>query len=145
MTTADNFWATIDRGGKVIEMKTDECMELLAAMSVGRLAYSAHGGIKVLPVNYALFEDRIVFRTLEDGEISRFVPDAQVGFEVDDLEEFLETGWSVLVSAPAQQMTDDEVALLPYDQEPTPWAEGPRTLHLAIPCDAVTGRRVLQP
>ena len=38
-----------------------ECMELLAAKSVGRIAYASDAGARILPVNYVLVDDSSSF------------------------------------------------------------------------------------
>jgi nitroimidazol reductase NimA-like FMN-containing flavoprotein (pyridoxamine 5'-phosphate oxidase superfamily) len=45
--------------------------ELLGAMSVGRIAYTTDDGPRVLPVNYVLEGESVVFRTVSDGEVHR--------------------------------------------------------------------------
>jgi nitroimidazol reductase NimA-like FMN-containing flavoprotein (pyridoxamine 5'-phosphate oxidase superfamily) len=66
-----------------------------------------------------------------------------VAFEVDDIDDFLEAGWSVVVTGTAELLTEEELARLRGDNAPDPWAEGPRTLFVAIPIDQVTGRQLI--
>ena len=49
-----------------------------------------------MPVNYALAGETIVIRTAPNTEIARFAPGQTVAFETDQVDEFLQTGWSVL-------------------------------------------------
>ena len=67
---------------------------------------------------------------------------AQVAFEVDQVDEFLHAGWSVLVTGEADQITIRELQLLDVFQVPYPWPEGERSLFLQLPLTALTGRRV---
>jgi nitroimidazol reductase NimA-like FMN-containing flavoprotein (pyridoxamine 5'-phosphate oxidase superfamily) len=48
-----------------------ECLRLIAPGGIGRLAYTGRYGLTVLPVNYALHEGTIVFRTAYDSRVRR--------------------------------------------------------------------------
>ena len=54
-----------------------ECLRLLAGQTVGRLGFVVHGRPMVLPVNYVLVGDLIVFRTGE-GWLAESLRDAVV-------------------------------------------------------------------
>ncbi|MGH3363728.1 MAG: pyridoxamine 5'-phosphate oxidase family protein, partial [Nocardioidaceae bacterium] len=51
------------RMGSLRELSVDECVELLSANVVGRAAICTPSGPHVVPVNYAVDGDSIVFRT----------------------------------------------------------------------------------
>ena len=38
MSTAEAFWMSVGASGRLVELSRDECLELLGAMSVGRIA-----------------------------------------------------------------------------------------------------------
>ena len=71
MSTADAFWMSIGASRRLVDLNRDECLELLGAMSVGRIAYTTDDGPRVLPVNYVLEGDSVVFRTVPDGKVYR--------------------------------------------------------------------------
>ena len=100
MTTYEDYWLAMSRGATVVELDPVECRRLLEAKKVGRLALVRDGAPIIMPMNYVLTEDRLVFRTLASGEASRAV-DSPVAFEVDDIDDFLEAGWSVVVTGTA--------------------------------------------
>lgn len=141
MSTYEDYWLAMSRGATVVELDPVECRRLLEAKKVGRLALVRDGAPMIMPMNYVLTEDRLVFRTLAFGEASRAV-DSPVAFEVDDIDDFLEAGWSVVVTGTAALLTEAELSRLGWEA-PIPWAEGPRTLFVAVPLDRVTGRRLL--
>ena len=68
-TYSDTFWTAAELGSGLIELDRAECLELLAAKSVGRIAYVSDTGPRILPVNYILSDDCVIFRTVPDGEI----------------------------------------------------------------------------
>jgi len=60
MSTAEAFWMSVGASGRLVELSRDECLEL----SVGRIAYTTDDGPRVLPVNYVLEGDGVIFRTV---------------------------------------------------------------------------------
>lgn len=123
----------------------EECRELLAAKSVGRVAFNGSDGPQVLPVNYVVLRGGIYFRTATDSTLAKAVHDSRVAFEIDDVDEFLQSGWSVLAVGDAEFVDDpDLLAELWGEQGPKPWAVGLRTQFVRITPIRLTGRRVLQ-
>ena len=122
------------------ELSTEECYELLASRPVGRIAFVVHGSPIVLPVNHAVDGDDIVFRTSPRTELGRSMIRGRVAFQVDDFDEFNQSGWSVLFQGSVEY--DDSAEVWPDDQS-RPWAEGVRNLVVRIRPQLVTGRRVL--
>jgi nitroimidazol reductase NimA-like FMN-containing flavoprotein (pyridoxamine 5'-phosphate oxidase superfamily) len=142
MTAHEDYWLAMSRGARIMDLDRDEALRLLAAKKVGRLGFLHEGSPMIMPMNFTLADQRIVFRTLAHGAAARAVTTA-VAFEVDDIDDFLEAGWSVVVTGTAELLTEEELARLRGDNAPDPWAEGPRTLFVAIPIDQVTGRQLI--
>ena len=91
-------------GPRVLERLDErECLQLIGAGRLGRLAYSGRFGPTVLPVLYKLHEGSIVFRTLQDTfteeDLRTGIAHAeyQVAFEVDQYDPETLDGWVVLV------------------------------------------------
>jgi nitroimidazol reductase NimA-like FMN-containing flavoprotein (pyridoxamine 5'-phosphate oxidase superfamily) len=132
----------------VEELDERECRELLSSRSVGRFAFWAPQGPQVFPVNYVVRGDAIVFRTSPSHTLAAALRNApRGGFQVDDVDEPLASGWSVLVTGEAtavQQADDAGHGTDPWgDEAPQPWAGGDRSLHVRVAMDTVTGRRVM--
>ena len=123
------------------DLDRQECRELLEAHRVGRVAFVTPGGPVVLPVNYVVTEDAIVFRTTPHGEIARQIDGRRAAFEVDETDDFTESGWSVLVQGVATFV--ESARDLPDESRPTAWADGIRSLFVRIRLETVTGRRLL--
>ena len=140
MSIADAFWMSIGASGRLVDLSRDECLELLGAMSVGRIAYTTDDGPRVLPVNYVLEGESVVFRTVSDGEVYRHALETTCAFEID---EFYQSGWSVLAVGGLQLLTEEEFARLQFGKIPKPWAAGPRGMFVRLPCVQLTGRRVI--
>ncbi|WP_214317838.1 pyridoxamine 5'-phosphate oxidase family protein [Nonomuraea sediminis] len=119
-----------------------ECLRLIEKGGIGRVGFDGPHGPTILPVNYALHEDAIVFRTADRGPMDDDLRtglegvDFKVAFEVDSIDEASREGWSVLIQGPAHHLTQAP------DVDVTPWAGGERTLYVRIVPHQITGRRI---
>jgi len=119
-----------------------ECRALLAKHGVGRLAVSTDEGPVVLPVNYGVVDDAIVFRT-EPGSTPARASGHQVAFEVDRIDDAFSQGWSVLVRGRAQTVSDPDAARRLTERAfSEPWAGGHRDTWVRIDPLGITGRRI---
>lgn len=128
---------------QLVELNVEECLALLRSRTTGRIAVTTPAGPKIFPVNYALHDDTIVFRTVPYGEIANNAQDAEVAFEVDRTDEEQKAGWSVMAVGTCRRVADpDEVRMIKLDWDPAPWADGQRILYLQIQWKDLTGRQV---
>ncbi|MBL1098814.1 helix-turn-helix domain-containing protein [Streptomyces coffeae] len=126
----------------LLELDTEECRDRLAGHGVGRVSVTTARGPAVIPVNYSVVDDAVVFRTAPDATPAA-AAGTEVAFEVDHIDEALSEGWSVLVVGRAQRVTDPErVRRLTTAAYSTPWPGGSRDLWLRIEPTSVTGRRI---
>ncbi|WP_406164776.1 pyridoxamine 5'-phosphate oxidase family protein [Streptomyces sp. NBC_00996] len=125
------------------DLDPDECRTLLSTHGVGRVAVSASDGRPaVVPVNYEVVDEAIVFRTAPDSVAAAAV-EREVAFEVDHVDEALSQGWSVLAVGPASVVTEpDAVRRLTRHAHTTPWAGGEREMWVSIRPTSLTGRRI---
>jgi RimJ/RimL family protein N-acetyltransferase len=84
----------------------DECLERLAHARLGRAAVTVNGVPHVVPVNYALLDGAIVFRSGAGTKFHAALLSEPMSFEVDDFDPGAGTGWSVLVSGRSQLVVD---------------------------------------
>lgn len=128
---------------QLIELTTEECLSLLETKQVGRIGVVTPGGPMIFPVNYTVSDDTIVFRTLPYGVIANNAHEAEVAFEVDDLDEAMHEGWSVLATGRGRRLEDpDEVRLIRQELDPEPWAAGQRNLYFRIEWTNLSGRQL---
>ncbi len=119
-----------------------ECYHLLSPGGVGRVAFTTADGPVVLPVNYAMADQTVIFRTAPDTLLAGYL-DGPAGFEVDRLDEALSQGWSVLVTGRAVRVTSEaEVRHLERHADVRPWAGGARDVYVRIIPRRITGRRI---
>ncbi|KAF5999108.1 pyridoxamine 5'-phosphate oxidase family protein [Streptomyces sp. WAC00263] len=128
---------------QLLDLSPDECRSLLSTHGVGRVAVSASDGRPaVVPVNYEVVDEAIVFRTATDSVAATAV-EAEVAFEVDHVDEALSQGWSVLAVGPASVVTEpDAVRRLTQRAHTTPWPGGEREMWVSIRPTSLTGRRI---
>ena len=117
------------------------CVDLLESTPIGRIGFVDDGVPLVLPVNFAWFDDGIVFRTLEGKKLAAAAAAQTVCFEVDHWDPADHTGWSVVVTGTAREVTQwaeyeelERIGLVPWDRDQ--W----RPFWIRIDPDAITGR-----
>jgi nitroimidazol reductase NimA-like FMN-containing flavoprotein (pyridoxamine 5'-phosphate oxidase superfamily) len=125
------------------ELSVGECLELLGTHSLGRLAVIVDGHPIVFPINYALEGDAVVFRTAPGTKLSGAAL-GQVAFEIDEVDERTQTGWSVIVQGVGNEITStlDERSGRLRALEVQPWVPGERAHWIEILAQSITGRRL---
>jgi nitroimidazol reductase NimA-like FMN-containing flavoprotein (pyridoxamine 5'-phosphate oxidase superfamily) len=119
-----------------------ECLDLLEPGGIGRVGFTAEDGVIMLPVNFAVCGNTIIFRTAPDTLLALHA-NAHLSFEVDHFDEVLRAGWSVLVQGHAQQVTDErEVQHLEKGTRLMPWAPGARDVYVRIAPTHISGRSI---
>ena len=127
-------------------LPASECLHLLTATQVGRVAWNSAQGPQVLPVAYAIHDKRIVFRTSARGPLAELADPHLVAFEVDAFDEVMRTGWSVVARGESAAVKEPEDLRDLWGQaDLVPWAAGSRNLFIRINPDVVTGRMLLRP
>lgn len=132
-----------DRHPRNEELSVDECWRLLESEEVGRVGFVVDDRVQIFPVNFVAYENSIYFRTTEDGAIGSALHGQPASFEVDQLDEFLQAGWSVLVTGQGRPVDDAGLPSEPWGPKPPePWANGIRNQFIRVAAEQVTGRRV---
>lgn len=129
-----------DRNGLEILCR-DECLLLLATATIGRIGVSIEALPVVLPINFRLVGERIVFCTGEGTKLDAATANAVVSFEVDDFDAFWHTGWSVVVTGTATDATDTEEVAALADRVAR-WAPQGGGRVVAIDPIRISGRRI---
>lgn len=130
------------RAGVFREMSEPESLARLPESGIGRIAVCTSDGPVIVPVNYLLHRGTVVVRTAPYSQLAGHASD-QVAFEVDDLDDDMCRGWSVLIVGQASVMGDaDEIAETHLGSRLTPWAQGSRNMFIRITPQRITGREV---
>lgn len=125
------------------ELTAEECDRILRSGILGRVAIATPTGPHIVPVNYAVVGDAVVFRTSPYSVVGTYGLNAPMAFEVDHVDYEYATGWSVLVRGRSEPVTDAaEVRRIHEGWSPHPWAAGSRNLYLALRWREISGRRL---
>lgn len=127
---------------RIEELPRSTCMQLVGSGTVGRVAVNDDPSPVVLPVNYLLGDDGVVFTTVAGTKWDAATSGAPASFEVDGIDQEHRSGWSVLIRGTLSALAaDDQVADEIRDQlAPLPGGARPHLVQLSI--DEVTGRRI---
>ena len=131
----------LDRNG--LEMlDRDECLRLLGEVRVGRVGITTEAMPVVLPVNFVVDRERVVFSSAPGSKLYVAATGAQMAFEADDVDQAARIGWSVCVTGPGSVVDDhdevDRLRHLPLDT----WAAEGEESFVVIEAQVVTGRRL---
>ena len=127
------------------DLSRSACEELLRQHIVGRVAFCGAAGPVILPVNYRLYNEQVVFRTSPYGTLSELRRRTRTAFEIDDIDESAGAGWDVLGCGFAEAVTGDHPLNQLWRTGPIPWAAGTRSLFIAITLTSLSGRTVRTP
>jgi uncharacterized protein len=124
------------------DLAEDACRKLLREHHFGRVAFveQADRPPLIMPVNYLMHGEAVVFRTDPNGRLGGALRSATAAFEIDGIDEGERTGWSVVVFGRVEEVVDpqelDELRQTPL----LPWAPGDRSQYVRITPELVTGR-----
>jgi nitroimidazol reductase NimA-like FMN-containing flavoprotein (pyridoxamine 5'-phosphate oxidase superfamily) len=130
--------------GNLDELSPEECWRLVATQPVGRVAVIVGHYPVVFPVNFAVDDKTILYRT-GVGTKLHSIHRSNVTFEVDAIDPVHHTGWSVMIKGVAQELSRarDRAAVSRAEfGGATPWAPGDRAHLIRIIADQITGRRI---
>lgn len=121
-----------------LTLTTKECLGLLEACDIGRIAVNHDGCPVVLPVNYKMTRldgnPTIAIRTRPGNVIDH--PDARVAFEIDGVDAGHDGGWSVLVRGTL-------LSVVPTERlDSRPLVKADRDAWRIIAISEISGRRV---
>src|SRR3984885_13912980 len=126
----------------VLESPTGEQgREHLAAGGIGRIVLSTGSGPIAVPVNFVFAGGAVILRT-SDAMTARV--SGVVAFEVDQIDEAMSEGWSVLVRGHARLIEDPDERSVIARLDIEPWAGGARLNVISIEPFEITGRVIVQ-
>jgi nitroimidazol reductase NimA-like FMN-containing flavoprotein (pyridoxamine 5'-phosphate oxidase superfamily) len=128
-------------GPTLEELSREECLQLVGTQSIGRVAVARRDEPPlVVPVNYVLDGEIVVFRS-DPGTKLFALREQPISFQVDSLDPYHRTGWSVLLAGVAYEATPLEVEHLTVE----PWTGGDKQHWVRVIPQAVSGRRIRLP
>jgi nitroimidazol reductase NimA-like FMN-containing flavoprotein (pyridoxamine 5'-phosphate oxidase superfamily) len=119
------------------ELTLEECWEMLRRHELGRLAFHLTDEVHITPVNYAVDEDTLLFRTAAGSKLLAVVMNSDVAFEIDEHDEH--TARSVILRGRAELL--DEYSAHRAENLPLrPWVENPKENVVEITPTEISGR-----
>lgn len=126
-----------------IELARDVCEDLLRSGVAGRLALSTPDGPQIVPLNYSVVDDALIFRTSPYGVLGRFARGSVLAFEVDHIDYERHESWSVVARGRCAFIEDPhQIARIDAVWPPRPWAAGSRELFLRVIWTEISGRKL---
>lgn len=99
----------------------------------------------IFPVNYVIDEEQAIVVKTNAGSKLLWSQRSSVAFEIDEIDEKMKQGWSVVVRGRAEEVTPHDTDR--YENagmlDVQPWAEGDRSHLLRIVPNSVTGRELV--
>lgn len=132
-----------DRKCAIESLDRDTCLALLPTARVGRVGWvTPDGHAMILPVNFVLDGETVVFSSGEGTKLDAVREGRVVTFEVDALEPALQAGWSVLIIGAAEVITNAAEIHRIEELHLAPWAPLRGRVFIRLPADEITGRRL---
>jgi nitroimidazol reductase NimA-like FMN-containing flavoprotein (pyridoxamine 5'-phosphate oxidase superfamily) len=97
---------------QALDLTENECWQLLASMSLGRIVFTQHALPAIRPVNHLTEDATIIIRSHPGSAITApaAADGAIVCYEADQIDPVRHTGWSVIATGPARMVTDPAAA-----------------------------------
>ena len=124
-------------------LSREECELHLAGGGVGRFVFLAPQGPVALPVNFRYLDGDVLFRTRPKGALAA-AAGTTASLEVDQIDEAMSEGWSVLVTGRARLVDGPAELEQAADLGIEPWPGGHREALMRIETEEISGRRIRQ-
>jgi nitroimidazol reductase NimA-like FMN-containing flavoprotein (pyridoxamine 5'-phosphate oxidase superfamily) len=120
----------------------EQCLALVASVSIGRVVYTDQALPAVVPMNFVLDEDEVVIHTGSGSTLAAAIRNAVVAFQVDDFDSDTTTGWSVTITGRARLVDGGEEATRLSRLPLRPWVPTKNGQLIRIPARHVGGHRL---
>jgi uncharacterized protein len=129
-------------GGSVQKLSAEQCLERLAAATVGRVGYVSPRGVQIIPVNYRLAGATLMLATTPGSSMAQLGEmGAAVAFEVDYHGQNLDIAWSVLMHGTLRELDSAAQRRLAELRRPLlSWLGQAATQHLEFVPEDFSGR-----
>lgn len=126
------------------QLTEDECWSLLANQrpAVGRIAFVDGHGSVIYPMNYAVADRTLYLRTAPTSRLTAATQSQHVAFEIDDVDDDWERGWSVLARGHLREVDDPDELEQRRELRLRTWAPGQRLHLLRLDVTQISGRRI---
>ena len=116
-----------------------QAWDLLSSVALGRLVTSFGGQLEIFPVNFAVQDGTVLFRTAEGTKLFTTVMNEKVIFEADD--HTASEGWSVIVRGTARMLNSSEDIHEAEQAGLIPWVATEKLRYVRITPTEISARR----
>jgi nitroimidazol reductase NimA-like FMN-containing flavoprotein (pyridoxamine 5'-phosphate oxidase superfamily) len=130
----------------MLDLDRSECLQLLAATGVGRIAVSLtewdHPVIR--PVNYVFdpSSQSVLIRTAPGSKLHAILRSTRAAFEIDGIDPPGRVGWSVIIVGVCEEITSPAELRRIATLGLVPWEPGCKGHWIRIRANTVSGRRI---
>ena len=126
-------------GEPITILSVHESWDLLTSVPLGRLVTSVDGRPHIFPVNFAVQNRTVLFRTAEGTKLVSTAINHEVLFEADD--HTSTEGWSVIIEGVARSLRTDEEIEEADRAELLTWTATVKQHYVRVLPTQITGRR----
>ena len=131
---------------ELLDLDRPECLRLLAANGIGRVAVSVPGWDTPLirPVNYIFDEssNSVLIRSDVGSKLHALLRSAKAAFEIDGTDPRSRAGWSVIIRGASEEITNRAELNRLESLGLEPWAPGAKGHWIRIRSNTISGRRI---
>lgn len=123
-------------------MSRDACIAQLEKVTVGRIGITSGALPVILPVNFAVFDQALYFRTVPGTKLDAATAKAVVAFQTDAYAPDGSAGWSVLVQGQCRRVQGAGEMAKAMDFNLVAWPLEPEALHtVRLDIGTISGRQ----
>jgi uncharacterized protein len=125
------------------ELTRDQCLDLLEShLFLGRIGYVVDGLPIIVPVNFVVDGESVVYSTAKGSKLSWLSNHSRVAFQADHGRPADRSGWSVLIHGTAREVTDPAELEALRAGSLRSWAFPAADHWVRISIDHISGRRI---
>ncbi len=132
---------------EMLDLDRPECLRLLAATGVGRIAVSVTewDDPVIRPVNYVFdtSSQSVLIRTAPGSKLHALLRSRRAAFEIDGIDPAGRVGWSVIILGVTEEITNPAELRRVEGLGLEPWAPGQKGHWIRIRSNTVSGRRIV--
>lgn len=134
----------MEAGGVERELDHTECWKRLREhpAKIGRLGFVSDGLPIILPINYRVDGESIVFRTRPGAKLAAVSDGTVLAFQSDNVDVSWQAGWSVLLRGKGEHVTQPGEIERLRGLGLQPWAPGERDQWVRIRPSRIEGRQL---
>ncbi|PYC76750.1 pyridoxamine 5'-phosphate oxidase [Streptomyces tateyamensis] len=136
----------MDQVDRIEELDEAACLRLLSTVPIGRVVYTEHALLRVVPVAFQVEPGgRLVLALLPGSPVLRVLDGMVCAFQADRLDEHSRTGWSVVVHGTAAVVRDPAAHAELLRSGPRSWVTEREPVFVRLTSELFTGRRLHPP